>query len=208
MRARTPRRLLTAAIAAVGLALALPLAVAGPASATSGHRSSTEAARLAGRTTVTTAPGIATALLKAGVVPLPVPGTRFGVASAHPLQLSYGFPITGGNPDLAGPSGHIRHSGGIVFVSRKARLEIGKFDIDLAAGKVFATEVNHRPARIAVLDLDLSGLQVGTPGHRTVLTGIKVRLDPAAAGALNATFHLNLPTDGSLVFGRARVSLR
>lgn len=214
MRVRTPRRLLTAAVAVVGLAVVVPLVAAGPASATTGHRSSTHAshashaAKLTGLTTVTTARGIASTLIGAGVLPLPARGTAFRVASVDPLKVSYGFSITGGNPDLAGPSGDIRHSGGIVFASRKARLEIGKFDIDLAAGKVFATEVNHQPARIAVLDLDLSGLQVATPDHRTVLTDITVRLDPAAAGALNATFHLQLPTDGSLVFGRARVVLR
>jgi hypothetical protein len=208
MRVRTSRRLFTAVAAVVGVATALPLAMAAPASAAAGHHTSTHAAQLAGRTTVTTAPGIATALLRAGVLPLPMPGTRFGVADVRPLQLSYGFPITGGNPDLAGPSGDILHRGGIVFVSHRARLEIGRFDIDLAAGKVFATEVNHQPARIAVLDLDLSGLMVSTPGHRTVLSGITVRLDPQAAGALNATFRLQLPTDGSLVFGKARVVLR
>ena len=58
-----------------------------------------------------------------------------------------------------------------------------------------------------MLDLDLSGLQVKTTRHRTVLTGITVKLDPAAAGALNATFGLALPTDGSLVFGTARVAI-
>jgi hypothetical protein len=41
----------------------------------------------------------------------------------------------------------------------------------------------------------------------TVLSGITVRLDPAAAGALNSTFGVSLPTDGSLVFGTARVVL-
>src|SRR4051794_574071 len=201
MRAPAPRRLLTAAVAVLGLALALPLAVSGPASATT-------STRLHGLTTVTTAPGIAKALLGAGVAPLPVkPGTKFGVARVHPLKVSYGFPVTGGNPDLSGPSGDIFHSGGISFVSRTAKLEIGKFDIDLAAGKVFATEINHAPGRIAVLDLDLSGLQVKTTASRTVLTGITVKLDPAAAGALNATFGLALPTDGSLVFGTARVAI-
>jgi hypothetical protein len=214
MRPRNLRRPLSAAAAVLGLTLALGITGSGPASASTGSRpaahptASHSTATLQGRTTVTTAPGIAKALLGAGVLPLPAPGTRFGVPGLHPLQVSYGFPIAGGNPDLAGPSGDILHRGGIAFVSRRARLEIGRFDIDLAAGKVFATEVNHAPARIAILDLDLSGLRVSTPGHRTVLSGITVRLDPAAAGALNATFHLALPTDGSLVFGTARVVLR
>ena len=216
MRPPASRRLLTAAAAFLGLAVALPLALSAPASAsTSTHRHasahsahSSTSTGLHGLTTVTTAPGIAKALLGAGVAPLPVkPGTRFSVARVHPLKVSYGFPVTGGNPDLAGPSGDIFHSGGITFRSRTASLEIGRFDIDLAAGKVFATEINHAPGRIAVLDLDLSGLQVKTTATRTVLTGITVRLDSAAAGALNATFGLALPADGSLVFGTARVAI-
>jgi hypothetical protein len=211
MRALAPRRTLTALGAFAALAVALPLALSAPASASTSSRPASAQAtstRLHGLTTVTTAPGIAQALLGAGVAPLPVkPGTRFAVARLHPLKVSYGFPVTGGDPDLTGPSGDILHRGGIRFVSRTASLEIGRFDIDLAAGKVFATEINHAPGRIAVLDLDLSGLQVKTTATRTVLTGITVRLDPAAAGALNATFGLALPTDGSLVFGTARVAI-
>lgn len=164
-------------------------------------------AKLSGRTTVTTAPGIATTLIKAGVVPLPAPGTRFGIGYRHGLTVSYGFPITGGNPDLAASTGDILHSGGITFISYKNRLQVSNFDIDLAAGKVFATKVNGQPARVALLDLNLSGLKVSTRHDNTVLSGITVNLDPAGAGALNATFGLKLPTDGSLAFGTAIVSL-
>lgn len=213
---RTPRRLVLSALsAAVGLVVAVPLALAGPASAATTHatRHATihASTHLSGATRVTTAPGIATALVKAGVLPLPVfPATRFavGLRAGQPTA-SYVFPITGGDPDLAGPSGDITHRGGIDFVSRKAHLEIGRFDIDLAAGKVFATQVNWAPGKVAVLDLDLSHLSVSTSSSgATVLTGIAVRLDPAAAGALNATFGLDLPTDGSLLFGHATVTLK
>ena len=124
------------------------------------------------------------------------------------LDVTYRFPITGGNPNLAGPSGDIFHSGGIDFVGRGKHLEIGKFDIDLAAGKIFADQVNFASGRIAVLDLDLSGLKVTSPHGSTVLSGISVKLDPAAAGALNSTFGLALPADGSLVFGSAVVTLK
>jgi hypothetical protein len=218
LRAHGRRILVSATTAVLGLGIAAPLALAGPASAATTHHTrhaGTAAAAhhapltggLTGTTTVTTAPGIATTLIKAGILPLPTIGTRFGIASFSPLKVSYGFPITGGNPDLAGPSGHIYHSGGINFVSRKAHLEIGRFDIDLAAGKIYARSVNYAPARIPVLDLDLSALSVNSSGGRTVLSGIVLRLDPAAASALNATFGIALPTDGSLVFGTARVAL-
>ncbi len=214
------RRTLPFAVAVVAAAVAVPLVTMGPASAatrstarssssTSWHDATLRHAGLKGTTSVTTAPGIATALLHGGVLPLPVvPGTSLRVTRLSPLQVTYGFPVTGGQPDLAGPSGHVYHSGGIYFASRKAHLEIGRFDIDLAKGKIFARQVNFAAARIPVLDLDLSGLKVTTSHGRTVLSGIVVRLDGAAASALNATFGLALPTDGSLVFGTARVALR
>ena len=59
-----------------------------------------------------------------------------------------------------------------------------------------------------MLDLDLSKLTVGSRNGSTVLSGIALRLDPAAAGALNATFGLALPTNGSLTFGTAAITLR
>lgn len=191
-------------LAISGLLVLGAFATATPASATP----SRTAATLRGTTAVTTAPGIAAALLKGGVVPLPTPGTGFGLGLFGGLNVTYRFPITGGNPNLAGPSGDILHSGGIDFVARGKQLEIGRFDIDLAAGKIYADEVNFAAGRIPVLDLDLSGLKVSTPAGSTVLSGISVKLDPAAAGALNSTFGLALPTDGSLVFGSAVVTLR
>ncbi|MEO9139760.1 MAG: hypothetical protein ABI345_11915, partial [Jatrophihabitans sp.] len=72
-----------------------------------------------------------------------------------------------------------------------------------------ARQVNYAPGKVAVLDLDLSNLTVGTgTGGSTVLSGITVRLDAEAAGALNSTFGVALPTDGSLVFGSAKVVLK
>lgn len=198
------RRLLSTLIAAVAAMLAL--ATAAPAVARPGKAQGPKT--LFGATRVSTAPGIADALIGAGVTPLPVtPGTGFELTT-DPLVATYRFPVTGGNPDLAAGTGDVLHRGGINFVSASASLEIGKFDIDLAAGKIFATEVDHAPARIPVLDLDLSGLQVTSRGNATILSGVGLYLDPVAAGALNATFGLGLPVDGSLRFGSAVVTLR
>ncbi len=202
-RLRPGRALLLGVAATVTVgSLAMSSAAAAPSTPAA------KAATLRGTTAVTTAPGIAGTLLGAGILPLPVPptGVRLGFASG--LQVTYAFPITGGNPDLTTATGDILHSGGINFVGLRGRLEIGKFDIDLAAGKVFATQVDFAPARIPVLDLDLSALKVSTSGGATVLSGIGLRLDPVAAGALDSTFHISLPTDGSLVFGSATVTLR
>lgn len=198
---------LTSLLGAV-LAVVLGVFLVAPGSATAGTpgRHHHHHARM-GMTTVTTAPGIASALLKSGIVPLPTRGTEFRLSYKNGIVVSYGFPVTGGNPDLTAGTGDILHSGGINFVSDTAKLEVGKFDIDLKAGKIYATEVNHAPARVAILDLNLSDLKVSMKGHRTTLTGISLNLDPAAASALNATFGSALPTDGSLVFGSAKVVL-
>jgi hypothetical protein len=191
-------------VALISSVFALVVSTAGPAAA-----SPAKVAALSGTTSVTTAPGIASTLIRAGVIPLPVPGTSFRLGYQRGLDVTYGFRIVGGNPDLAGPSGDILHSGGIYFTSLRGKhLEIGKFDIDLAAGKIFATEVNFAKSRIAVLDLGLKNLKVTKKGNSTVLSGITLKLDPAAAGALNATFGIKLPTDGSLTFGSAVVTLR
>ena len=190
-------------------AVALVMSTAGSASAAPVTSSVSHAVTLAGTTSVTTAPGIAGTLVRAGVIPLPVPGTSFRPGYNRGLNVTYGFRIVGGNPDLAGPSGDILHSGGTYFSSLRGKhLEIGKFDIDLAAGKIFATEVNFASTRIPVFDLVLTNLKVTTKAGSTVLSGIFLRLDPVAAGALNATFGINLPTDGSLTFGSAVVTLR
>ena len=195
-------RLVLAAAAATSVALVGATVAPATAAPTQRHTG------LTGTTAVTTAPGIATTLISKGVLPLPVlPSTGFRLGYDHGLTATYKFPITGGNPNLSGPSGDILHSGGINFVSFRAHLTISNFDIDLAAGKVFATKVNGAAARVAILDLDLSGLKVSTSGNTTVLNGIKVTLDAQAATALNSTFRgLNLPA--GLAFGSASVTLR
>jgi hypothetical protein len=190
-------------VTALVLGLATVLALAPAASAQANRPGFSDL----GATVVTTAPGIADALIGAGITPSGVGQTGVKLLTSNGLQARFTFPITKNTADLASGTGDIRHGGGILLTSDSASLEIGKFDIDLAAGKVFARQVNFAYGmRVPVLDLDLSGLQVSTNGAgATVLSGITVKLDPVAAGAINATFGTALPTDGSLVFGRARV---
>jgi hypothetical protein len=204
MTTQRPGRRLRTTIGALLLAGLATVGIAVPASAsTSAHHRGHDL----GTTSVTTAPGIAGTLIGAGILPLPVRGTSFRLGYDHGLTATYGFPITASTANLSGPSGDIRHSGGIDFVSRHGYLEIGGFDIDLAAGKIFTAKVDFAPGRIPALDVDLSGLKVTTTRWSTRLSGIVLRLDPAAAGALNSTFHLALPTNGSLVFGSAVITL-
>jgi hypothetical protein len=203
MTIRPAKKRLTAVV--TGLAVTAVLASSMPASAST----TPQASHLSGVTKVSTAPGIVRTLIGAGVAVLPVATqTRFAVsAPGGRVVESFWFPITGGNPNLKGPSGDIDHAGGIQFVGVKGTLELAHFDIDLKAGKIYATEVNHAKAKIAVLDLDLSKLKVKTTKSSTTLSGIALKLDPAAAGALNATYGLALPVNGSLVFGYGMVTL-
>jgi hypothetical protein len=197
---RTKLTLLITTMVLASLAAVATPAAAAPRTATRGS--------LHGTTAVTTAPGIATAMLSKGVVPLPLPKTGFSLNFAGGLTVTYSFPITGGNPSLSPVGGDIFHAGGIYFVSLRNRLAISDFDIDLAAGKVFATKVNFARQRVPILDLNLAGLKISTKGGATVLSGIRLYLDPVAANVLNSTFHLGLPADGSVLFGSAKVTLR
>ena len=177
------RAQLTVAMTGTVLAAGL-VAAAAPASATASSHPT-----LRGNTGLTTAPGIAHALIGSGVLPLPAPGTGFGLKIIGGLATSYRFPITGGNPSLVGPKGNIFHSGGINFVSvRGKHLEIGKFDIDLKAGKIYADQVNFKPGRIPVLDLDLSKLKVKSSYGTTVLSGISTKLE--SGGGRRVERHL------------------
>lgn len=205
-RSRTTVLVSVLGLAVAGLAaFVAPTAVAADdsAAATTGHPLA-----IKGLTTVTTAPGIAGVLVDAGVIPLPVaPSTVESSDGSMGLVLSYGFKITGGNPDFDDPAGKVRHSGGLNFVaSDGTALEVGKFEIDLKAGKIFAQEINGDKGTIALLDLDLSKARITMPHERVIVSNIGLYLDPAAAEALNATFGLGLPTDGSLLFGKGRVA--
>lgn len=187
----------TAASLAGGAALAAPADAVTPAHTDSG---------LHGYTEVVTAPGIASTLVGAGVVPLPVKTTRYGVSgSGADAQATYRFAIRGGNPNLSVPKGDIYHRGGIDFASVSAQLAVTGFDINLKAGKIYATSVGYKHAKVALLDLDLSGAQITKHNGRTTIADVGLKLDPVAAGVLNQTFGLDLPTDGSLVFGTGTV---
>lgn len=185
-------------------ALAGLVATAAPANAApSTHSAST----LRGNTAVTTAPGIAVTLIRNGVLPLPIlPRTGFSLGFNGGLTATYRFPITGGNPSLSPLGGDILHAGGIDFVSlRGGHLAVSNFDIDLNTATVYATKVNGASARVAILNLDASTIQVASKNGATVVT-VKVTLAADAAAALKQYVGLNLPA--GLPFGTAVVTLR
>jgi hypothetical protein len=88
-----------------------------------------------GRTTVTTAPGIAAALLGNGIIPLAIPPATEGVhVGKSGLAVRFAFPVTGGQVSLQPLAGQIRHSGGILFLGVKngSKIAVSDFVISLA----------------------------------------------------------------------------
>jgi hypothetical protein len=97
-----------------------------------------------GDTSVTTAPGIAAALLSHGIVPLAVlPGTEGVSAGGGNVAVTFTFPVTGGWANLATLHGTIYHSGGILFTdpANGQQIEVSGFVISVHQG-VLTAEVN------------------------------------------------------------------
>ena len=194
---RTIGRLaVVAAVAFTGVAVA-----AGPAAA---KGSSTG---LSGRTSVVTAPGIATTLLRNGILPIVTSPGSARLAYNGGLAVRATFPVTGGNPTLEPLGGQVLHRGGIKFVNLRNRtaLEVGNFTIDLNSGQLTGA-VNRGSTRVPVFTLDLSRASITVTGNVVRITGVGLVLTDAAAGALNATLKVGVFA-GGLRFGSASVKL-
>lgn len=163
----------------------------------------------AGTTTVTTGPGIATTLLRNGILPLATaPGRQsFGYGRGG-LNTSFSFPVTGGAVDLTTLAGTISHRGGIKFFSLRTgrTITISDFVIDTRTGTLTA-RVNRTSTRITVFTLDLSAATVNAAGTTVKVGNIDVRLTAAAAGALNQALGTHVFA-GGLDLGTARTTLR
>jgi len=162
-----------------------------------------------GDTSVTTAPGIATALLSHGIVPLAVlPGTEGASISGGNVAVRFTFPVTGGWVNLATLHGTIYHSGGILFIapSTGKQIEVSNFVISVHQG-VLSAEVNGNPSvRVPLLNLSLAHAKVHTSRKTVQISGIVLTLTSAAASALDSTFGTTLFTAG-LELGTASTTL-
>lgn len=163
-----------------------------------------------GGTSVTTAPGIAAALLGHGIVPLAVlPGTEGASIRGGNVAVTFSFPVTGGWVNLATLHGTIHHSGGILFTdpSTGKQIEVSDFVISVHRG-VLTAEVNGNPrVRIPLLDLSLAHATVHPGRHHVRISGIVLTLTKTAASALDSTFSTTLFTAG-LELGTASTTLR
>ena len=196
-----------AVVAATAAALVVPVAASGVASAATRGPAPI---RMAGQTTVTTAPGIASALLGAGIVPLAVnPGQQTVlIRNGQPLA-RFAFPVTGGWARLHPLSGTIEHRGGILFTDLKTgkQVEVGNFTISLRQGVLTGIVNGNSKVRIAIFNLSLAHARLWVHGHIVRAANIMVTLTATAAKALDATLGTSLFQPG-MTIGTAATTLR
>jgi hypothetical protein len=163
-----------------------------------------------GTTAVTTAPGVASALLRHGIVPRAIwPGSERVLCGKDGPAVRFAFPVTGGLVTLSPLGGKIHHGGGIVFRNTKngKTIEVSRFTIDLTHGDLTGIVNGNPAARVPLFRLGLSHAKLAVAGHQVKARGIVLTLTPVAAKALNAALGTRLFSAG-LELGTARTVLR
>ena len=152
-----------------------------------------------GQTGLTIDPGTLQALTSLGIAPGVVAPATLTAAT-----VTANFPITGGKVMLNLSSGLIRHSGGISLTKGTTVVSLTDFDIRLGAAPQLFASVNGGPAKVAIIDLDLTGVTPAVAGRTITLDGVTAKLTQGAADALNGAFGTTAFTAG-LVLGKAKV---
>jgi hypothetical protein len=199
-------------VAVVALMSGLVVApVATAASASAATKVPASAAQVwlkGGDTSVTTAPGIAAALIGHGITPVAVkPGSERSVHGGSAVRFT--FPVTGGWVNLATLHGTIYHHGGILFVARGTgkKIEVSNFVISVHQG-VLTAEVNgSAKTRVQLMNVSLAHASIHKSGHWVKISGIVLTLTKTAASALDTTFGTTL-FKGGLEFGTASTTLK
>lgn len=198
-------RRLVSLLAATGIAAATAL-VAAPSV---GAATDPVPSPTTGRTAVTTLPGIAPAIVKAGVLPYAVSPGKLNGVKLSPLSLTFSFPITKltGGQFAGNIPNEIEHQGGIAFVklgSLTKRIVVKDFTIDLNGGTAVGQTgtpqligtVTDGPggvpdgARVALFDIDLS--KAAIDANQVQVTGAQLKLTKVAGEALDAELGTKL----------------
>ena len=184
--------------------------VAGTTTAASASTSPAQVRLTGGDTSVTTAPGIAGALLGHGIVPIAtLPGTEGARVGSGGVAVRFTFPVTGGWLNAGKLTGTIWHSGGILFADVPAgkQIEVSNFVISVHQG-VLTAEVNgSAKVRVPLLKLSLAHATIRKGWHSITISGIVLTLTSTAASALDTTFGTTL-FKGGLEFGTASTTLK
>jgi hypothetical protein len=201
-------------VAAVAAIAGLAGSATTAASAATSHSAGTQTAAAVhlrgGATTVTTAPGIAPALLKNGIVPLATaPGTASVLLPKSGPAARFTFPVTGGKVTVSPLGGKIHHAGGILFinVANGKNIEVSRFTINLSRGNLTGIVNGNPKARVPLFNLDLSHAKLAAGKHIVTARGIGLTLTAAAAKALHAALGTKLFSAG-LKLGTASTLLR
>lgn len=207
---RMSRRLAVVTAAGVLAATAVSATSAAWAGQASPSRPSAAVQLRGGQTSVVTAPGIASALLGAGIAPIALlPGTAGARITKSGAAVRFQFPVTGGSASLKPLAATIRHQGGILFLDLKTgkKISVSSFTINLGKG-VLTGLVNGDPhARVPLFRLSLKHAVLTSGHHFVAARGIVVRLTAVAAHALDVTFGTSL-FKGGLLIGWANSNLR
>jgi hypothetical protein len=152
-----------------------------------------------GDTALAVDPGALQAITRLGITPGVIgPATLEGTTAR--------FPITGGRAALDLGAATVTHSGGLSLTKGGTVVALTDFDIRVGAGapQLFAS-LNGGADKVAIADLDLTGVTPAVSGRTITLAGVTAKLTQGAADALNAAFGTTGFTAG-LVLGRATVT--
>ena len=98
----------------------------------------------------------------------------------------------------------IRHSGGISLTKGATVVALTDFDIRLGSAPQLFASLNGGATKVAIIDLDLTGVTPAVSGRTITLDGVTAKLTQGAADALNGAFATTAFTAG-LVLGKAKV---
>ena len=111
------------------------------------------------------------------------------------------FPISQGKVNAKTLAGTISHTGGLSLSKDATTVELRNFNIDTKKSQLTARVGD---ARLAILDLDLSGIDVKATKKTLTISGVGAKLTQGAADALNGAFATTAFA-GGLVLGQATV---
>ena len=204
-------RYLAAAVAITGLLTGSAVTAASAATSQGTAARAAAGVHLRGGTTaVTTAPGVASALLRNGIVPRAIwPGSERVLYGKTGPAVRFAFPVTGGLVTLSPLGGNIYHRGGILFRNGKngKTIEVSRFTIDLTHGDLTGIVNGNPAARVPLFRLGLSHAKVAVGRHLVTARGIVLTLTSVAVKALNSALGTKLFSAG-LELGTARTVLR
>lgn len=189
-----------AVTATVGLFLVPAAGAASAAAATHPRAPHFHVPVRGGSTSITTLPGVAEAVLAAGVAP-------FTTAPASEALLSNGrlkftFPVSGGSIQTTlPPNGHVNHRGGIKLfkLTGGTAVKISNFNINLAARSLTGILNNNPAARIKIFSLGLLHANFNPGIHSITVSNITVSLTGAAAHALDQALGVPLFHGGQVI---------